>query len=287
MRIAVESIWASLVLCALSLATPAALADIDPEYLLTELSLTESISVRIEQGWHSVLTVHHHGDIITRLEGYRFIPTNESEDWQSPTSRPITLRDLNADGTPEWAVLEWSGGAHCCRTLHIFSCGEVPALLDSLHLEDSPFTGLKDLDADGRYEVEAADWTFAYWNAPFALSPAPRIVLTLTPRGFELNPALMHRPPPTPQTWAAWLDALAQSDEWDTANALPPPLLWSLMLDLIYQGHPHLAEDLLVQAWPPDFNGRDTFARDFHQTLLQSRWFQQLRQSTEESNNPR
>ncbi|MEN3009746.1 MAG: hypothetical protein ABDI20_01970, partial [Candidatus Bipolaricaulaceae bacterium] len=83
---------------------------------------------------------------------------------------PITGEDVTGDGYPDVIAVHYSGGAHCCYELEVFSLGP--------RLERYPVPGggncpgkLSDLDGDGIYEVITCDDIFAYRYGPFAYSP--------------------------------------------------------------------------------------------------------------------
>jgi hypothetical protein len=249
-----------------------ATADLDPGLQSWSFALTPQMNVLIERSTSSTLVIYHKGSPIIRLEAHAFYPAVKDVSIANPWASPTQIRDLNSDGIPDWAVISWSGGAHCCRTLHIISLGEEPILVDSLKLEHSPFLGFEDMDGDGQVELTVDDWTFAYWNAPFALSPAPKIILSLRADGFHLRPDLMHRPPPTEEKLQEWIKEIHDHPDWDRENGTPPPLLWGRMLDLIFQGQSEVAELLYEDAWLDDFPGKETFRIEFFEALFSSEW---------------
>jgi len=249
------------------------------------LDLAPGITAIITRGEGSVLELYADGHPVVRLEDHRFLPATDDPDLADPWSDMPAPIDLNADGILEWAVWGYSGGAHCCATLHIFSLGNPPRLLSSTDLRDSDPTAFCDLDADGLFEIEARDWSFAYWNASFADSPAPAIILTLFPpysfliprgvsrsTGLQLNPSLMARPAPSATEWQTWLAEIPAT--FEPAN--PPPQIWRHMLNLIYTGHPGLADEFLDAAWPGKSPEKEAFHAAFREQLHASPWYRQL-----------
>jgi hypothetical protein len=89
---------------------------------------------------------------------------------------PLSGSDINGDGQPEAVILTWSGGAHCCFGLQVYSLGDRarPILAPEPSNCDGRF---EDLDGDGRLEYLSCDDAFAYAFCPFAFSPLPRVVL--------------------------------------------------------------------------------------------------------------
>jgi hypothetical protein len=89
---------------------------------------------------------------------------------------PLQVLDLDRDGEPEILTDVYSGGAHCC------------ALTEVMHWNGTAYTTteaywgnvgyeVKDLDADGRPELVAADDVFAGAFTSFAASFFPPLVL--------------------------------------------------------------------------------------------------------------
>jgi hypothetical protein len=186
--------------------------------------------------------------------------------------------DITGDGQPDLVISEWSGYANCCLTLHIFEIGRTFRKLGSIdaefgdsgphfaHPEKSPETKA--------LVIQIHDWTFANWNADFADSPAPKVVLRFTDDGYRVAPDLMRDSVPPAKELEARAAAVrdyapsAKGGAW--ADAEVSPDLWGTMLDLIYAGHADEAWKFLDAAWPPKVRGKDVFARDFRAQLAKS-----------------
>jgi hypothetical protein len=162
--------------------------------------------------------------------------------------------DLNGDGVPEVIVSSYSGGAHCCLEYEVYSLGRTAKkIADDLPGAHSECV-FADLDGDGRFEAIGADWTFAYWNAGFAQSPAEIVILRSTKNGYRLAPDLMRTAPPRAAAFRAHVDeckdeipeGLAKGESFEVTSTV-----WKNMLPLIYSGHSKLAWKLLDQVWPP------------------------------------
>jgi len=186
--------------------------------------------------------------------------------------------DITGAGQPDLVVSEWSGGANCCLTLHIFEIGSTFKEIGSIaakygdagphfaHLDKNPKTaGL---------QVQISDWTFANWHSDFAGSPAPKVILRFSDGAYRVSPDLMRSSVPG----VSYLDArvaeirnhknASKSDSWPAADV--SPTLWATMLDLTYSGHAGDAWTFLDKAWPPKIGGKEAFVRDFRAQLAKS-----------------
>lgn len=187
---------------------------------------------------------------------------------------PGAVRDLTGDGVPELIFREWTGGAHCCFTLFVLSLGSEVQLLDSLPLGHSDEVEIADLDGDGRPEVRAMEWAFAYWNSSFMGSPAPDVLLSLGEEGYAVNAALQRRPAWSGAEMAAKVAAIRA--DWTTSRRFPPPALWDGMLELIYRGQAHQVPALLDCTWPGDALGRSVFLTYFNEKMYASDYYTQI-----------
>src|SRR5579862_7567044 len=156
--------------------------------------------------------------------------------------------DITGAGKPNAIVSEWTGGVHCCFTLHVFELGEPFHEIAQIEADDSDTAHFIDLDHDGYYEFEGYDFAFAYWKTAFAFSPAPRIVLKYRGGRLRLALDLMKQPAPSTEEFAARLRAIKSDREWGP-EAPPscdhdcgvPVALWRNMLVFMYGGHSDLA----------------------------------------------
>ncbi|MEI9988224.1 MAG: hypothetical protein WDN69_37075 [Aliidongia sp.] len=81
--------------------------------------------------------------------------------------------------SPLVIVTGWTGGAHCCFTLHVLSLA--PGVRhQAIGVADNDEVGLID-QPDGPPLLQFGDFNFAYWHAPFVSSPAPRVILRYDP----------------------------------------------------------------------------------------------------------
>jgi len=195
----------------------------------------------------------------------------DSETYHAPVI-PIGT-DITGLGEPDVILNEWSGGAHCCFTFHVLELSEHPREIAAIDAEDSDYAHFEDLKHDGAYEFVGRDFVFAYWNASFLQSPAPRIVLRFNGDRYELAPELMRQHAPSAEKLEATEHEVRKAS-WQ--NGSPPPLLWETMLDLIYTGHPELAQSFLDHAWIPAQPGKEVFQHNFCSKLVTSLYFRAL-----------
>lgn len=189
-----------------------------------------------------------------------------------PATAPVpagAVRDLTGDGVPELVVSSYSGGAHCCTTHWIVTLGDDgPRPVARVDAADGE-AEIVDLDRDGLPEVALADWSFAYWNASFAESPAPRVVLRWDGAGFAPTWQGLRLPPLDPAALDAEAAAVRADAAW-TERSFPPVAYWATLLDLLYAGHGAEAARFAEAAWAGDALGRAVFLRSLTDVLYRS-----------------
>ena len=199
------------------------------------------------------------------------------EDWTRIGS------DITGDGEPNLVISQFTGGAHCCFIFYVFSIGYEFKVLDIINAADTLGSYFEDLDGDGIFEFLSRDWSYAYWNACFAESPFPNIVLEFRDGKYQLAPELMIKPAPSFEKEAEVIREI-QADErwgWDFEDAWTlawsngegfavPPQVWEHMLDLIYTGHTDLAWYFLDKVWFKDEASKQAFQKDFKEKLKSS-----------------
>jgi hypothetical protein len=202
----------------------------------------------------------------------------------SSASIPVGT-DITGAGKPNALVAEWSGGAHCCFTLHIFELGEEFEEIASIEAGHSDGASVSDLNHDGFYEFDGYDWAFAYWRTSFMSSPAPHIVLKYREGRFRLAFDLMKTPNPSLREFAELVEGVRSDDEWHSKPTQAdcemdcgvPVSLWDNMLNLMFTGHTDLAWRLLEGSWPSKQEGKPVFVEEFCKQLSSSLYWADLK----------
>ncbi len=99
----------------------------------------------------------------------------------------VECADLNGDKTFELLVSSYSGAAHCCETLHVWTMDAAePREILVYQAGDASGFELRDLGGDRRKELVLGDPSFAYYHdICFACSPILPIVACLSNKGFQ------------------------------------------------------------------------------------------------------
>jgi len=190
-------------------------------------------------------------------------------------AQSFTMRNLQvgAGPGPNAIFVGYAGGAHCCYTVHLlWIAGEFR--VQTIELFDSEVK----IESTGRTpSLSFYDFNFAYWNASFADSPAPLVVLSYDParREYAADALAMRKPPPAADELAQQAAKLRKIYEELRPDELNSDL-WSAMLDLIYAGNAASARSLLDQAWPPDKPDKDAFLKDFIKQLWEGTTWRQF-----------
>ena len=197
----------------------------------------------------------------------------EADDSSPQAPRPLT--NITGNGIPNLVISEYSGGAHCCSTYHIYELGDEFREVDTIETRDGGmvFTNLTDSVIP---EIQMADWGYAYVFTCFAASHAPDIVLQYTDGKYQVATNLMFTEPPTDDEFTAIVQEIkttyATPAEGET-NVVPPniwgsnAILWDKMLDLTYQGHVDLALQLFDQCWQAEWKDRDAAVKLFWESV--------------------
>lgn len=190
------------------------------------------------------------------------------------TGAPILkVPDRTGDSVPDLVIEGFSGGAHCCLTVHLVELRPDGSACEIAVIDAAHGGSFGDVDGDGTVEFVMNDWSLAYQLGCFACIDLPTIVLKWGGSGFELAPTLMQRPPPTMdelQLAASALDdeskrrAAERTHSADAASVagMLRDLLVSRMLGLIYHGNGAAAWQLFDAAWPSVLEGEREAQRD-------------------------
>jgi hypothetical protein len=244
------------------------------EYVLRFYSLATNSR---EGGYDAFEILHKEKRVYYEADRRYSIKTVENTDYVPKPGERIETKDITGNGIPELIIGVWSGGAHCCFSVIIFSLGEELKKIAEIEGGDSSLE-FKDFDGDGIYEVVGRDWTFAYWETSFANSPAPQIVLRYLHGKYVLATDLMKKNLPGKKEIEAKIEeishAFAKSAAFDDEV---PPELWQYMLNLIYSGNGKIALTFFDKAWPEQREGKEEFLAAFKAQLAKSSYWPEIK----------
>jgi|GEM_PF-1394956 len=85
----------------------------------------------------------------------------------------VSCDDVTGDGAPDLLARTFSGGAHCCETVRVWSLGDKPRLVLDYAAGNAGGASARDLDGDGRAELLLGDDGLAYFDdLDYASSPS-------------------------------------------------------------------------------------------------------------------
>lgn len=209
-------------------------------------------------GFDSILTLSQTGEPAIQLEYFSGFDA-------------LSGTDLTADGVRELIVNTYTGGAHCCFGVTVYSLGDTATKI--LETRPSNCGGqFRDLDGDGVLEFVTCDDIFAYAYCSFAASPIVTAVLAYAP-----DAGYVAAGPRFAEQYTADLPGFqAQAEsatpggrgEWDatTKCAVLP-----YVLALLYSGQPDQAWSELTRLYT--FPDADAFRQDIEQTAGTSQLF--------------
>ncbi len=167
--------------------------------------------------------------------------------WPGPAvGRHSSLQavDLEADGEPDVVLDLYSGGAHCCTVVQIFSYD--PGTMTYVETErvfGDPDAKVVDLRHDGRFEFLTADDSFAYEFTDFAASGLPIEILTFAGRHF--TDVTRSYPKLVAKDAALWLKAFKSQAKQHYPDSVGVIAAWAADEDLL--GHTKLVSRYLHQ----------------------------------------
>lgn len=201
-------------------------------------------------------------------EAFRVGCINEDD----PGNKLIPIgRDITGSGHPEVVFSEWTGGAHCCFSYHVFELGNSIKKLGTVYTGDGDICKFRN-DTGGKIDFVVYDHTFAYWNASFAESPQPEVVIRYGPNGFQPATDLMYRPAPSQPEFEK-LVFEGRKTPPEKYGPYPKAGFWEIMLNLIYSGHADFAWKFCDLAWRGDAKTKSKFLTEFRQTLVTSQYW--------------
>ena len=190
-------------------------------------------------------------------------PVTLVEDFRLSVREPVT-ESITGTATPHLAVTGWSGGAHCCFTLHIIELGPQPRLVQSIDAGHSGVDLFSQMDGDPALEIALPDWSYASWPHDFATSPVPRVIMRWDGRQYAPSAKLMRAGTMLYQMQ----DRRQPETDEETMGAI-----FQDTLDMIYAGRMKAARTLLKQLLPPTPDNRKLEQAFFNCKLPASPWW--------------
>lgn len=181
------------------------------------------------------------------------------------------------------ALTHYSGGAHCCFSTKIYTFEQKkPCIITTLDTLHSP---ARFIYINQKPYIQFNDWTFAYWNASFANSPAPKVLFEFKDGQYKIALEAMKKKPPTEQEISARAAFIASKHDEDYQpnnleftefNAEYFKELISNMLELIYQGNHTSALSLFEQSRNVPKKMKEAFLMQFYEQLHKSPYWKDI-----------
>jgi hypothetical protein len=220
---AFRGMWVAIVLVAFSLPLPAqgpvepASHECSPINLIQTATVGQYVFKAYKDnsngnGCLEVVETRHQGKLIGKfipkvvfrrtLEGMGEFKLGQPADPNRGIPKIENGTDITGRGRADMIVTNFSGGARCCSVHYVFEVDPNLWLLARIDDGDGDGAHFADLDGNHRYFYVGNDWTFSFWDASFANSPAPTVVLRFVenakPAAYHLAIDKMQRPTPTP-----------------------------------------------------------------------------------------
>ncbi len=167
---------------------------------------------------------------------------------------------------------KWTGGMHCCYSLHIFDLTD--GFQKIADLDGGNFSPeLRDLDFDGIPEIEIRDDFLAYRFSSFADSATGRVVMKYEGSDYRIADEYMREPAPDSDSLAVkiepWRRSLGKRKDLDNL----PQSFMQAVTDLVFSGNKQAAFELVDRVWPADFPGKVTFLASYDDALHESKYY--------------
>ena len=158
--------------------------------------------------------------------------------WPGPAvaaKRPaVQVVDLEHTGDPDVVLNLYSGGAHCCTVIQIFSFDPgASRYVETERVFGDPDARIVDLRHDGRFEFLTADDAFAYRFTDFAASGLPIEIVTFA--GGHFTDVTRNYPALVAKDAAFWLRAFKSQARQGYPDSVGVIAAWAADEDLL--GH--------------------------------------------------
>lgn len=220
------------------------------------------------------------GISIYRQTGFSFAIGYPLQDDQSTDS--IKLRvgdDIIGSGEPGLLISEWSGGAHCCYTFHVFQLGLTFRKIQSIPLLDADGSSFVRRPGTEGMVLYTADYSdFAYFPYGFGGSPAGRVFMSFQGSRFRPDLGLMRSNTAAMADVEACANLFKQSRDWRELIAPQPKGMWYYATDLIYTGNADAARAFLEGAWGGSKEDKVRYLKEYWLRLQRSMYYKELMQ---------
>jgi hypothetical protein len=154
----------------------------------------------------------------------------------------VQVADLENTGDPDVVLDLYSGGAHCCTVILVFSFDPVAgAYVKTERLFGDPDARAVDLRHDGRFEFLTADDSFAYRFTDYAGSGLPIQIFTFA--GGQFTDVTRSYPALVAKDAAFWLKAFKRMASDHYSDSVGVAAAWAADEDLL--GHVKLVNRFL------------------------------------------
>ena len=177
--------------------------------------------------------------------------------------------DMTGNGVPDVWIEYYSGGAHCCTTEYFYDLGPTVELAETIDTQHAGMSAIAK-NPKGGLRFITAENNFAYWNACYACSPMPRVILEFDKGKLVTRFDLMKKPAQPMaklRTMANKSRAKIGLEPYVNDGEMFSEVFWAPMLDLIYTGHEKLAWQYFEMVWPAKKQGKALFRKNFEEVL--------------------
>ncbi len=224
--------------------------------------------VTIRQGLNIVFEESEIGD-------YYYFGNNFDESLKEKD--PHSGKDITGNKIPNLVISTWTGGAHCCRFLHVFELGKKFRKITTVEANSSSVR-LVDLDNDGFPEIEFYDGAIDYIFTSFGDSPGGRVVLKFKNGQYEVAANLMKKTFPSIRQMEKLKNKIKLAFEKENDPVLPYDFLNAMMM-LSYSGNFAIALKTTDEVWPEKKPGLQKFKKEFQECLQESHYWKNLKQN--------
>lgn len=210
----------------------------------------------------------------------------------------ITHQLFKNSKPPFLVASAFSGGAHCCASLDIYTLGktlkhyQLPFEKAFLEKHEN-ISWQKTLDAHGNLLITLQDPFWLYWRTYYADNGSPTIIWSFDGNKFSIDMEKMKKDIPSEtellqeaaqlrQDTAYWKSYVERKQTLQNENnnekeALEfPGRVTAGALKLLYRGQPTLAWLFVENAWAPDVSGKAAFISALKADLPRSPYWQLL-----------